>query len=417
MKFCPFLIQSIDEAIVTACNLYDKRLTAIVGTVTLEEEVKQSVNESSSSTTTKVSSIYQEAFVPLDYSALLYQSRERITLKISFDSLQKATTTQKELITQYQVLSSGKDNHSDDKNNESTQDIEARVDIITLHRLLKPPSFEDEEGTGYHFAQLVWESNWFDLLGALFPLTVAGKRAFVDQFTPGQAAKDIPNSQEGKEAEDGQLYHYQRHLSFLSISGWKALRYDSHITDRFHYSYSCVLEYYGWRLHNEETGEVDRNKVWRDRYSALLSSARGGGDLKMFCYPFLTHVMQVLLELKLFPFVAKLLLFLLEEFKANRLRPLVDGMAVDEKTLKQLCFDFGGNETNLTSEQLNFPSSHVPEYEGSSSHPKYNISLFDHVWFPMVKNYNGAEGNCFDTNGDVERISKRRAALDASDSE
>jgi hypothetical protein len=101
----------------------------------------------------------------------------------------------------------------------------------------------------------------------------------------------------------------------LSVSEWRALTRDGAMLDRIHYSYTILLHYFGWRLHDQETGEVDRHARWRERY-AQLDQARS-----VYCV--WTRTLRVLLELRMPNYVGRFLRFLLEEFKADRLPWLI----------------------------------------------------------------------------------------------
>lgn len=42
--------------------------------------------------------------------------------------------------------------------------------------------------------------------------------------------------------------------------------------DRLHYSYIIFLRFYGWRMHDDQRGVIDRHRNWRTRYKLLSLS-------------------------------------------------------------------------------------------------------------------------------------------------
>jgi hypothetical protein len=104
----------------------------------------------------------------------------------------------------------------------------------------------------------------------------------------------------------------------ITAEQWKVLIRDGPMLDRIHYSYTIMLHYYGWRLHNEETGEIDRHQNWRARYEAL-SSTQTSISSPLRLYAVWTRMLRVLLELRMPNYVGRWMRFLLEEFKNDRL--------------------------------------------------------------------------------------------------
>lgn len=111
----------------------------------------------------------------------------------------------------------------------------------------------------------------------------------------------------------------------ISVQQWKGLIRDGPMLDRMHYSYTILLHYFGWRLHNEETGEVDRHQNWRIRYSSLEGIGDSVAEADKFahsptdCYAIWTRMLRVLLELRMPNYVGQWLRFLLDEFRSDRL--------------------------------------------------------------------------------------------------
>jgi hypothetical protein len=159
----------------------------------------------------------------------------------------------------------------------------SQLTIVPLHLALLPPasSFETEEERVADAYQVEMTSrNWHMLLTTLLPTFYS---------FPGC---DRP----------------------LTYSAWLALRSDAGLMDRMHYSYGVALHFYGWRLHDQETGTVDRHKNWRVRYDALQDD-----EVR---YAYITWLLRHLLEFMLTSYAHRLTLFLVEEFAAGRLLQL-----------------------------------------------------------------------------------------------
>ena len=100
------------------------------------------------------------------------------------------------------------------------------------------------------------------------------------------------------------------------------------MVDRYIYSYRCVLAMFGWRLHDDATGEVDRHRDWRARYAALWpveGAASGAWPQVAEGYAMLAHIMASLRDVGLELYGRRLARFLLEEFEAGRLCALEEG--------------------------------------------------------------------------------------------
>ena len=523
--------------------------------------------------------------LPIDTASLLYQSRARVALRAPNSKIARCASTQsqRDLVVSYArkpATAMGSDTTSPSS---SPTEVVIDVDVMTLHRLLMPPSFETNGGgapaegvmssndtaaaaDGHAFGMALLEANWEAIVAALFPLTIGGKGPIAAAASEAgikaqEEDKGSEGNGEGKGASSPEPpvstatgsfaipFSRPLPLSFASVGGWKALRYDSHVTDRFSYSYAAWLRFFGWRLHDEASGEVDRHSSWRARYAAMdigrlereaaaaavtAAKAKEGGEGRLwqneagesvaltptaspaatarYHYLTITVVLQCLLELKLFPLAARLLLFLLEEFAAGRLRWLLEAregwlacdfshassscmdgevkgeprctfcgqsastqtaaertaqrrsvcaylaavcLLRDESPLRTAvdaggrryrkravadptndggagseadCSDDGsGDSDDVSGEDTTTGDAPLPDVKPllcsanasveSSSDASVPLSLFDDLWYPMVQHFNYAEGNCYDGNGDLRRLAKARAALDASDSE
>ncbi|KAG8342331.1 hypothetical protein TRVL_06841 [Trypanosoma vivax] len=248
--------------------------------------------------------------------------------------------------------------------------------VISLHQALLPvchsATFSDEEQslrlsspTGLELLRLNWEL----LLYLLFP-----------SVQPDCLGGGIPSGAKGhedgetvsansKEGMGGTCSIFSVHdVCFpLSWDDYSELRQPC-LMDRVHYSYVVFLRFFGWRIHDEESGVLDLHRSWRLRYAALSRqdyfcsghtasgdkdavegngcviystlmnkcanecSPRGGtgcgfeGRMPRHYYA-LTHILNVLLELCLIRYAVNLIAFLMEEMTKGRLlflQPLLE---------------------------------------------------------------------------------------------
>ena len=192
--------------------------------------------------------------------------------------------------------------------------------VIELHLQLLPPTcrFELEEDRLADTAQVeTTRRNWHMLVTELLPTFCK-----------------VPNTQPA-DADPREA---------LSYAAWVALRSEAGLMDRMHYSYSVILHFYGWRLHDQETGELDRHKNWTARYKALEDDPAAVDKY----YSYITWILRHLLEFLLTTYAQRLGLFLLDEFGCGRLlllrgqwdrlwRPMLLGCAeVDDCGKQQL---------------------------------------------------------------------------------
>jgi hypothetical protein len=113
----------------------------------------------------------------------------------------------------------------------------------------------------------------------------------------------------------------------LTFPEWINLRSDQSLMDRVHYSYNVLLHYLGWRMHNQETGELDRHAYWRERYqileSELLTRYSSGpattASSGIGGYTLIIPILRTLIEFRLTVFAKNLLRFVLEEMLKGRL--------------------------------------------------------------------------------------------------
>lgn len=136
----------------------------------------------------------------------------------------------------------------------------------------------------------------------------------------------------------------------LSATDLKVIREPGHM-DRIYYSYIVLLRFFGWRVHDEERGLLDRNRAWAERY-AMLEMFRAhrtqqaemtpcsalSPPLQMppsptyaafnFYEDGLPRVLRGLLDVGFLRLAVRLVEFVMEEIKCDRLLfllPLVEG--------------------------------------------------------------------------------------------
>eukprot|EP00758_Cryptobia_borreli_P003373 Tbor_TRINITY_DN3707_c0_g1::TRINITY_DN3707_c0_g1_i1::g.2350::m.2350 len=273
------------------------------------------------------------------------------------------------------------------------------LDILSLHSTLLPPSTlpstEEQcrapgsdihtslapDRSGTHEGYKLLEDNWATIAGFLFPTFRWNTIDYSGNEIPPAAA--IISDKDGSMSALCMLPV----CSPLSVDGYFSIRRDASVMDRFHYSYMCLLAFYGWRLHDETTGELDRHKKWKERYDKLSKGVASEEECGKHHYITLTHVLHVLLEMKLFSYVKRFILFLMDEFAANRL------LFLKEVPLGHHESDTKSNMYSLT------------------------MGIFDRCWLPMALNATHTGGIPGIDDDAKALLVKRRARLDESDSE
>ena len=246
------------------------------------------------------------------------------------------------------------------------------VDMMTLHQLLLlpdhaivsapnpllgtlPPGADAAASTQYYsnpdrtltaVADAIWELNGADLLSILLPIPYIPNN---DVDSVGDTSPSLPHSPlsfsgwttlrlshrggdgappsgstDGGSIGDGVPVPPSPFYNALVGSSDEANTFGATPTiDRVHYSYLCVLSYLGWRLHSEETGELDRHRGWKQRYSTLLHPPTTTTSSVLPLDTVLTALLTFLLGMRLVTFATRLILFIVDEAKAGRLVHLV----------------------------------------------------------------------------------------------
>lgn len=145
--------------------------------------------------------------------------------------------------------------------------------------------------------------------------------------------------------------------------------------DRILYSVTVFLRFYGWRLHDDTRGEVDRHRNWRGRYALLKPAHIEGrsacdpeekrkvtekfstGDLSVtpcsspaygkfnFYTSGLPHLVQSFLTIRFFQYAIRLVEFIVEEMKAERLTFLYSFVSENLVPLLENCCEIDPSHT------------------------------------------------------------------------
>ncbi|KAG5476394.1 hypothetical protein LSCM1_04097 [Leishmania martiniquensis] len=167
----------------------------------------------------------------------------------------------------------------------SLQPNVSRLSIVGLHGMLLPPAAVSTLGdvADERYAEQLasrdglecMRLHWHLLLPLLFPCCRWG-----DEADAGENAQPSPDAVQGcSVAEEGaftplesacsasELYELLRRRPLLESD--LAIVREPGLMDRIYYSYVVLLRFFGWRVHEEERGVLDRHRAWQERYALL----------------------------------------------------------------------------------------------------------------------------------------------------
>eukprot|EP00796_Vickermania_ingenoplastis_P012907 gene12909-8766_t len=233
------------------------------------------------------------------------------------------------------------------------------LSCFALHAALLPPSRVEcgavadvndnlyAEGIASDDGLELLRANWFLLLYLLFPPKFVIDRD-LDAGVEDDAASraPLPPDPETADSETKLDVHPITDVreclraSTTLNTAQSAMMRSPDVLDRIHYSYIIFLRFFGWRLHDETRGVLDRHRSWEKRY-ALLSlgsscvvarpSIPVDAAAPLWCteapqyktFDFyssgLPVIVKGLIAFRLFRFAVGLVEFLLEEMNAERL--------------------------------------------------------------------------------------------------
>eukprot|EP00759_Apiculatamorpha_spiralis_P040048 PhF_6_TR38711/c0_g1_i2/m.57936 len=93
-----------------------------------------------------------------------------------------------------------------------------------------------------------------------------------------------------------------------------AIRSDSSLMDRLHYSYMMFVDFFGWKIHNQHNGELDRSKAYKERYAYL-----GEGSGKEHLWDSWTRVLRSLTDFMLHRYARYAVKYMIDEIVKGRL--------------------------------------------------------------------------------------------------
>jgi hypothetical protein len=172
------------------------------------------------------------------------------------------------------------------------EEREAEGTLMDWHVLLKPPADEYDSPL---VSALAFEER-MALLDQRWTLLAAFMLPTVDN-------REVPAST--VDAEESPR---------ISLRDLMWLRSDSSAMDRYHYAIGVFLQWFGWRLHDGTTGEVDRHREWRARYAALEQ------DLEKTSRR-VVHLLRSLLTMGARSFADRVVHFISQELREGRLLP------------------------------------------------------------------------------------------------
>ncbi|GET89451.1 hypothetical protein, conserved [Leishmania tarentolae] len=171
------------------------------------------------------------------------------------------------------------------------------LSVVGLHQTLLPPAAMNGIGDvadesyavqiassdGLEFLRL----HWHILLPLLFPCCLFGDEAGVtDDPTVSCSGRDSSSgkcsvhaqqrfsvSEEGvaspAESSCSASELYELLLRRTLLESDLAIVREPGVMDRVYYSYVVLLRFFGWRVHEEERGVLDRHRAWQERYQLL----------------------------------------------------------------------------------------------------------------------------------------------------
>lgn len=249
----------------------------------------------------------------------------------------------------------------------------ASLTLLRLHQTLLPPapvnglgdiadeSYAVQLATDDGFDFLI--DHWDVLLPLLFPCAHVRGLQLTCPASPLSWEAEQHNEErkmEGAENSWSTLRVISAAQQPLKTADVKAMR-NPGFMDRLYYSYIVILRFFGWRVHDEKRGLLDRHRGWLQRYNqlspfshglvqpkarstTLLSPSAQSYQTDAFYSSALPRVLQCLLDVGFLTLGVRLVEFLLEELSCGRLgflQPLVE-----EQLLRRVVEDVNVDESH-----------------------------------------------------------------------
>ncbi|AYU79689.1 hypothetical protein, conserved [Leishmania donovani] len=170
------------------------------------------------------------------------------------------------------------------------------LSVVDLHQALLPPAAVNGLGDvadenyalqlassdGLEFLRLHWHvllpllfpcCRWGDEAGATDPAVLCSGQDNSSSKCSSHVQQDFSGSEEGASApfesscSASELYELLLRRPLLESD--LAIVREPGLMDRIYYSYVVLLRFFGWRVHEEERGLLDRHRAWQERYALL----------------------------------------------------------------------------------------------------------------------------------------------------
>ncbi|CAG9576406.1 conserved hypothetical protein [Leishmania major strain Friedlin] len=170
------------------------------------------------------------------------------------------------------------------------------LSVVGLHQTLLPPAAVNGLGdvadenyavqlassNGLEFLRLHWHillpllfpcCRWGDEAGAIDPTVSCSGRDNSSGQCSSHVQQDFSGSEEGAsspvESSCSASELYELLLRRPLLESDLAIVREPGLMDRVYYSYVVLLRFFGWRVHEEERGLLDRHRAWQERYALL----------------------------------------------------------------------------------------------------------------------------------------------------
>jgi hypothetical protein len=165
------------------------------------------------------------------------------------------------------------------------------------------------------------KKNFSELFDCLMPVLKTKNQQQEEQqptkTTNASSSFFIYRHQKEKEQEKDGVVLFFNTSEFISIDDVAEFLDHPELLDRLLFSYSILLSNFGWRLHDFQTGTVDRiSSTWKSEYELLEKDSE---KRKSCCIQSVTRMLRCLIDFRLRKIAIKLVHFIWEELCGKRL--------------------------------------------------------------------------------------------------